>query len=115
MLSPNLFDSRLITDFRRSCPEVLRKKSALKNFGLMPTTLLKKRLWHRYFPLHFVKMFKNMFFCRIHSVAAWDFKQKCDLLDAFLASKAHCSAMGVKYPKDLGISLNFISNIKQIN
>ena len=30
--------------------------------GLRPATLLKKRLWHRYFPVKFVKFLKTPFF-----------------------------------------------------
>ena len=58
---------------KRSRPEVFCKKGALRNFakftgkhlcqslffnkvaGLRPATLLKKRLWHRYFPVNFAK------------------------------------------------------------
>ena len=60
-------------NFRSSHPEVFCKKGALKNFtksigkhlcqslffnkvaGLRPATLLKKRLWHRCFPVSFVR------------------------------------------------------------
>ena len=43
------------------------KKGVLKNFwglqlqGLRPTTLLKKRLWHRCFPGGFVKFLRTLF------------------------------------------------------
>ena len=30
--------------------------------GLRPTTLLKKKIWHRCFPVNFVKFLKNIFF-----------------------------------------------------
>ena len=33
-----------------------------KAAGLRPATLLKKRLWHRCFPVNFAKFFKNTFF-----------------------------------------------------
>ena len=64
--------------FRSSLPEALCKKGVLRNFtkltgkhlcqrlffnkaaGLRPATLLKKTLWHRCFPVNFVK------FLRIH-------------------------------------------------
>ena len=60
-------------------PEVLCKKSVFGNFtkftgkhlgqslffnkvaGLRPTTLLKKRLWHRCFPVNFVKFLSTPF------------------------------------------------------
>ena len=63
----------MIAGSRSSRPEVFCKKFVLKNFtkihrktpvpesffnkiaGLKPATLLKKRLWHRCFPVNFVK------------------------------------------------------------
>ena len=63
--------------FRRSRPEVLYKKGVLRDFakftgkhlrqslffnkvsGLRPATLLKKRIWHRCFPLNFVKFLRT--------------------------------------------------------
>ena len=65
---------------RSSFPEVFRRKGVLKNSanftrkhlcqslffnrvaGLMPATLLKKRLWHRCFPVNFSKFLKAPFF-----------------------------------------------------
>ena len=38
--------------------------------GLRPATLLKKRLWHRCFPVYFFKISKNTFFYRTPPVAA---------------------------------------------
>ena len=38
--------------------------------GLRPATLLKKRLWHRYFPVNFVKFLRIPFFNKIRPVAA---------------------------------------------
>ena len=32
-----------------------------KNAGLRPATLLKKRLWHRYFPVNFAKFLRTSF------------------------------------------------------
>ena len=67
---------------RRTCQEVFCRKGVLRNFakstgehlyqslffnkvaGLRPKTLLKKRLWHRCFPV------KNIFFCGTPPVAA---------------------------------------------
>ena len=66
--------------FRSSRPEVYCKKDVLGNFAkftgkhlyqrlfnkvaaLWSETLLKKRLWHRCFPLNFVKFLKHLF-CR---------------------------------------------------
>ena len=66
--------------YRSSRPEVLYKKSVLRNFrkitgkhlcqslffnkvaGLRPATLLKKRLWRRCFPVNFEKFLKTPFF-----------------------------------------------------
>ena len=65
---------------RSSRPEVFCKKGVLKNFakftgkhlcqnlffnkvaGLRPATLLKNRLWHRYFPVNFAKSLRKSFF-----------------------------------------------------
>ena len=65
---------------RRSRPEVFCKKGVLRNFtkftgkhlcqslffnkvaGLRPATLLKKRLWNRYFPMNFAKFLRTPFF-----------------------------------------------------
>ena len=66
--------------FRISRPEVFCEKGVLRNFakftgkhlcqslffnkvaGLRPATLLKKRLWHRCFPVNFVKFLGTPFF-----------------------------------------------------
>ena len=65
--------------FRSSLPEALCKKGVLRNFtkltgkhlcqrlffnkaaGLRPATLLKKTLWHRCFPVNFVKFLRTTF------------------------------------------------------
>ena len=65
--------------FRSSRPEVFYKKDVFRNFakfkgkhlckslffnkvaGLRPATLLKKRLWHRYFPVNFAKFLRTPF------------------------------------------------------
>ena len=64
---------------RSSRPEVFCRKGVLRNFakftgkhlchslffnkvaGLRPATLLKKRLWHRCFPVNFAKFLKTPF------------------------------------------------------
>ena len=66
--------------FRSSRPDVFCEKGVLRNFtkftakhlcqslffnkvgGLRPATLLKKRLWHRCFPVNFVKFLRTPFF-----------------------------------------------------
>ena len=73
---------------RSSRPGVFCKKGVLRNFtkftgkhlwqslvfnevsGLRPTTLLKKRLWHKCFLVNFVKFLTKPFFYRIPLVAA---------------------------------------------
>ena len=68
-----------ITHYKTSQPEVFCKKDVLRNFakftrkhlcpslffnkvaGLRPATLLKKRLWHRCFPVNFVKFLRTPF------------------------------------------------------
>ena len=67
----------LSRNIRSNRPEVLCKKGVLRNFvkftgkqlcqslffnkvaGLRPATLLKKRLWHRCFPVNFYEISKN--------------------------------------------------------
>ena len=78
MLQQLLF--REIFVYRSSCPEAFCKKGVLRNFtkfigkhlcqslffnkvaDLRPTTLLKKGLWHRYFPVNFAKFLRTLFF-----------------------------------------------------
>ena len=45
-------------------PKVLCKKGVLRNFAKFtgPSTLLKKRLWHRCFPVSFTKFLRNLFY-----------------------------------------------------
>ena len=68
-----IFLKTCITYFRSSCPEVFCKEGVLRNFtkltgkhlrlslflykaaGLRPVILLKRRLWHRCFPVNFAK------------------------------------------------------------
>ena len=65
--------------YRSSTPEVFCKEGALRNFakftikhlchslffnkvaGVRPATLLKKRPWHRYFPVNFAKFLRTPF------------------------------------------------------
>ena len=72
---------------RSSRPEVFYKKGVLRNFakftgkhlcqslffnkvaGMRTATLLKKRLWHRCFPLNFAKFLKKPFSYRTPPVA----------------------------------------------
>ena len=64
-----------VNKVRNSRPEVFCKKGVLRNFakhlcqslfcnkvaGLRPATLLKKRLWHRCFPVNFAKFLRTPF------------------------------------------------------
>ena len=45
-----------------SRPEMVFKKVVLKNFRLRPATLLKKRPWHRCFPVNFAKFQRTPFY-----------------------------------------------------
>ena len=57
---------------RSSRPEVFCKKGVLRNFikftgkhlCLRSATLLKKRLWHRYFLVNFMKFLRTPFFTK---------------------------------------------------
>ena len=69
----------LLTKLRGSRPEVFCKKGVLRNFakftgkelcrslffnkvaGLTPATLLRKRLWHRCFPVNFARFLRTSF------------------------------------------------------
>ena len=69
-----------VLKIRSSRPKVFCKKGVLRNFckfrgkhlcqslsfnkvtGLRPATLLKKRLWHRCFPVNFAKFLRSPFF-----------------------------------------------------
>ena len=81
----------IVRIFRSSCPEMFCEKGVLRNFskftgkhlcqslffnnvaGLRPATLLKKSLWHRCFPMNFVKFLRTPFFYRRPLVAAYEF------------------------------------------
>ena len=70
----------MVNIYRSSRPEVFCKKGFLENFAkftgkhrcqslfsnkvasLRPATLLKKRLWHRCFPVNFAKFLRTPFF-----------------------------------------------------
>ena len=68
----------ILANFRSSRPEVVYQKGVLRNFTKFlgkhqrqrPATLLKKRLWHRCFPMNFVKFLRTPFFHRTPLVAA---------------------------------------------
>ena len=54
--------------------------------GLRPATSLKKRLWHRFFPVDFCKIYNNNFSYRTPTVAAsrtWSKKEKNTFLLLF--------------------------------
>ena len=75
----NIFGNSYIFRCRSSRPEVFCKHDVLRNFtkftgkhlwqshqktpvaGLGPATLLKKRLWHRCFPLNFTTFLRRLF------------------------------------------------------
>ena len=78
--SYTFWSKKSLSKQRSSQPEVFCKKFVFRNFakfkgkhlcqsrffnkvaGLRPATLLKKRLWHRYFPVTFAKFLKTSFF-----------------------------------------------------
>ena len=57
---------QMLANTRSSLPEVFCKKSVLRNFaeftGLRLATLVKKSLWHRCFPVNFMKFLRTSFF-----------------------------------------------------
>ena len=74
---PSLFNPIVISTFYRSSrPELFCRKGVLRNFAkftgkhlcqsvffnkVAPATLLKKRLWHRSFPVNFAKFLRTPF------------------------------------------------------
>ena len=104
---------------RSSRLEVFCKKGVLKDFtkftekhlcqslflskvaGLRPVTLLKKRLWHRYFPANFAKFLKTPFFTE----HGWATASVCNVFPAwqtqhcigYFAKKGFLSAMDQYY------------------
>ena len=83
----------LLAYFRSSRSEVFFKKGVFKNFakftgkhlcqslfvnkisGLRPATLLKKKLWHKSFPVNFMKFLRTPFFIEHLLVGAYLFLQ----------------------------------------
>ena len=80
---------------RSSCQEVFCEKGVLRNFTkstrkhlcqvsfliklqTWPVPLLKKRLWHRCFPVNFSEISKNTSFYRLPLVAASDTKKETE-------------------------------------
>ena len=65
-LGLNVTRQRLTETFVQSCSvkkvflEISQNSQEFA--GLRPATLLKKRLWHRCFPVNFVKFLKTLFF-----------------------------------------------------
>ena len=62
--------NHIFTHCRSSCQEVFCKKGALRNLAKftgkhlwqsLSATLLKKRLWHRCFPVNFAKLLRTFF------------------------------------------------------
>ena len=62
--------------FRSSRPEVFCKKSVLKNFR--PATLLKKRLWHRCFPVNFAKFLRIPFLQNTSDGCFWTWRKSLE-------------------------------------
>ena len=85
---------RLTWGFQKQSLEVFYKKGVLNHFaiftrkrlcksrfiskvvGLRPTTLLKKRLWHRCFPVNFAKFLRTLFLQNNSRCLFLDFNQK---------------------------------------
>ena len=104
MLSQTYLDNIEYTIFlcRSSPPEVFCKKGVLKNFtkftekhlcqslflnkdaALRPVTLLKKRLWHRYFPVNFAKFLRAPFLTE----PVWATASVCNVFPAWQTQ--HC-------------------------
>ena len=47
---------------RWSRPEVFCKKGFLRNFAKFTGKHLRQSIWHRYFPVNFVKFYKHLFY-----------------------------------------------------
>ena len=81
------FSCFFFMNFRSTCPEMFCKKGVFRHFANFtgkhlcqnlyfnkvagpPAALLKKRLWHRCFPVNFFEISKNTLHYRTHLVAA---------------------------------------------
>ena len=67
-----IIDVVLVLSLQKSSrPEVFFKKGLLQTFVKFrcePATLLKKRLWHRYFPVNFANFQEHFFYKAVASV-----------------------------------------------
>ena len=52
-------------------PEAVVRKSSVGKVWPRPATLLKKKLWHKCFPVNFAKFLRTSFFYRTPLVAAF--------------------------------------------
>ena len=111
--------------YRSSRPEMLCKKGVLRNFpkftgkhlcqslflnkvpGLKPSTLLKKRLWHRCFPVNFAKFLRTPF---LTDHFRWLLLQiTCKIFSTQCSFTDHC----LKHR--IAIKNNFLANYKHIS
>ena len=97
------------SDFRSSRPEEFYKKGILRSFikftgkhlchslffnkvaGLRPSTLLKKRLWHRCFSVNFVKFLGTLFLQNTSGGCFCDFTSVCKYLGYSIQTLRYCS------------------------
>ena len=85
-------------------PEVFYKKDVLKSFSFLiklkprPATLLKKRLWHRYFPFKICEIFKSTLLKEHLRVTA------CEIIVNF----AEIISFENKFSLDSGVSKKYI-------
>ena len=76
-------------------PEVFCKKGVLR-----PATLLKRRLWHRCFPLNFVKFLRTFFTELLRATAFKSHKIYENSQSSFRKIKGHCRIPKVGLSKE---------------
>ena len=76
-----------------SLPEVFCKKGARVTL-LQPATLLKKRLWHRVFPVNFAKILRTSFLQTVPHPDAFWYRLKC-MGAQKIAAKSSCKTFSI--------------------
>ena len=105
----------LLASFRSSRSEVFFEKGVFKNFakftgkylcqslfvnkisGLRPATLLKKKLWHKGFPVSFMKFLRTSFFIEHLLVGAYLFLQCMQYQNDSINSFSHTGILDNNY------------------
>ena len=96
---------------KHPCQSLLFKKVA----GLSPATLLKKRLWHRCFPVNFAKFLRTPFLTEHLLATASDFLQTASGSLYYITQKMHIPEYFSKtYLKEFVIFLKCRETFEQL-